>query len=42
MSSLRSLPFVLEQGDLIVVTVSAKNEIGWGPVSNPNTVGVNV
>ena len=33
-------PFFLEQGDLIVITVQAVNDIGASEVSDPNAVGV--
>ena len=42
MTTLTSLPYALTQGTQIQATVRAMNEIGWGLVSDPNTVGATV
>lgn len=39
LTSLRAAPYSLVYADLVVAKVRASNAIGWGPYSQPNSVG---
>lgn len=42
MTELRSAPYNLVQGDIVKAIVQAKNVNGWGPLSEPNTIGAEI
>jgi len=39
MDTLKSHPYNLRPGHLVIVRVAGKNAAGWGAYSGPNTVG---
>lgn len=42
MTVLRAAPYSLVQKAIVIAKVSAKNVIGWSPISLPNTAGAQI
>jgi len=42
MTTLRTAPFSLTYGTLVVAKAQAYNNIGWGTLSSANTAGVTI